>query len=257
MLRHRRRASFAPRGGDPPVNGWVLAGTTFLASSVEFVEAATIVLAVGFAQGWRAALLGAACAAAALGAIVAIFGPLIGNAGALARVQLVVGPFLILFGIGWLRKAVWRYAGRRTMRDEAAIFDRELARLQADREGRLGFAVSFQGVFVEGLEVAVIVVTFGAAGARALAWSAGGAAIAFAVVTLAAIALHKPFARVPENALKALVGVMLFALGTFWTGDALGIAWWAGDATLFAIAGAYALAAAATVAALRRVGASA
>ena len=77
MLRHRRRASFAPAwAATRAVNGWVLAGTTFLASSVEFVEAATIVLAVGFAQGWRAALLGAACAAAALGAIVAIFGPL-------------------------------------------------------------------------------------------------------------------------------------------------------------------------------------
>ncbi|HEY1653753.1 MAG TPA: hypothetical protein VGF86_01415 [Candidatus Tumulicola sp.] len=239
------------------MNGWVLAGTTFLASSVEFVEAATIVLAVGFAQGWRAALRGTLWAAAALAAIVAIFGPLLGNAASLARVQSVVGPFLILFGIGWLRKAVWRYAGRRSLRDEAAIYDRELARLRADRERRLGFAVAFQGVFVEGLEVAVIVVTFGAAGARSLAWSVGGAAVALLVVAIAAFALRAPFARVPENALKALVGVMLFALGTFWTGEALGIAWPAGDATLFAIAAAYALAAAAIVAAMRLVDAPA
>ena len=234
------------------MNGWVLAGTTFLASSVEFVEAATIVLAVGYAQGWRAALLGAVWAAVALGAIVGIFGPLIGNATSLSRIQLVVGPFLILFGIAWLRKAVWRYAGRKSLRDEQAIYDRELARLKADREGRLGFAVAFQGVFVEGLEVAVIVVTFGAASARALVWSAAGAAIALALVTVASVALHKPFARVPENALKALVGVMLFALGTFWTGEALGVAWWAGDATLFAIAGVYAAAAALATTALRK-----
>jgi Ca2+/H+ antiporter, TMEM165/GDT1 family len=234
------------------MNGWVLAGTTFLASSVEFVEAATIVLAVGYAQGWRAALLGSVWAAVALGAIVAIFGPLIGNAASLSRIQLVVGPFLILFGIAWLRKAVWRYAGRKSMRDEQAIYDRELARLTADREGRLGFAVAFQGVFVEGLEVAVIVVTFGAASESALVWSTGGAAIALALVAVASVALHKPFARVPENALKALVGVMLFALGTFWTGEALGIAWWAGDATLFAIAGVYAAAAALATAALRK-----
>jgi uncharacterized membrane protein len=234
------------------MNGWVLAGTTFLASSVEFVEAATIVLAVGYAQGWRAALLGTVWAAVALAAIVGIFGPLIGNAASLSRIQLVVGPFLILFGIAWLRKAVWRYAGRKSMRDEQAIYDRELARLEADREGRLGFAVALQGVFVEGLEVAVIVVTFGAASANALVWSASGAAIALALVTVASVVLHKPFARVPENALKALVGVMLFALGTFWTGEALGIAWWAGDATLFAIAGVYAAAAALATAALRK-----
>ncbi|HEY5426610.1 MAG TPA: hypothetical protein VIJ77_08685, partial [Candidatus Tumulicola sp.] len=177
------------------MTGWVLAGTTFVASSVEFVEAATIVLAVGYAQGWRAALLGTIWAAAALGAIVAVFGPLIGNAASLARIQLVVGPFLILFGIAWLRKAVWRYAGRKSMHDEQAIYDREFARLRANREGRLGFAVAFQGVFVEGLEVAVIVVTFGAASASALAWSTGGAALAFAAVAIAALALHKPFAR--------------------------------------------------------------
>jgi uncharacterized membrane protein len=233
------------------MNGWVLAGTTFLASSVEFVEAATIVLAVGYAQGWRGALWGAFWAAAALAAIVAFFGPLIGNAASLARLQLVVGPFLVLFGIGWLRKAVWRYAGRKGLRDEQAIYERELARLSADRENRRGFAVAFQGVFVEGLEVAVIVVTFGAASASALGWSIGGAAVALAAVALVAAALHKPFARVPENTLKALVGVMLFALGTFWTGEALGIAWWAGDATLFVIAAAYAAAAAAAVFALR------
>lgn len=236
------------------MTGWVLASTTFLASSVEFVEAATIVLAVGYAQGWRAALSGTISAAASLAAIVAVFGPLLRNAASVARIELAVGPFLILFGIAWLRKAVWRYAGRKSMRDEAAIYDRELARLHADREHRLGFAVAFQGVFVEGLEVAVIVVTFGAAGARALEWSTAGAAIALAAVTIAATALHRPFARVPENAMKALVGVMLLALGTFWLGDALGIAWWAGDATLFAIAAAYAIVAAGAVVALRRPG---
>jgi uncharacterized membrane protein len=234
------------------VNGWVLASTTFLASSVEFVEAATIVLAVGYAQGWRAALLGTFWATAALASIVTIFGPLLANAASLAKIQLVIGPFLILFGVAWLRKAVWRYAGRKNMRDEQAIYDRELARLSADRERRLGLAVAFQGVFVEGLEVAVIVVTFGAANGGALAWSTGGAAAALVSVTTAALALHKPFARVPENALKALVGIMLASLGTFWTGEALGVAWWMGDATLFVIAGTYATTAAVATFALRR-----
>lgn len=233
------------------MNGWILGTTTFLASAVEFVEAATIVLAVGYTQGWRPALWGTLWAALALGAIVAFFGPLITNVASLHRLELVVGPFLVLFGIAWLRKAVWRYAGRKAMRDEQAIYEREVALLRDQRERHAGFAVAFQGVFVEGLEVAVIAVTFGAASASALTWSVGGALVALLVVTLAAVAVHKPFARVPENAMKAVVGVMLFALGTFWTGEGLGIAWWLGDATLFAIAGMYALAALAAVAALR------
>jgi uncharacterized membrane protein len=233
------------------MNGIVLASTTFLAAAVEFVEAATIVMAVGYAQGWRAALVGTLWAALALGAIVAIFGPLLVSAGALAHVELVVGPFLILFGISWLRKAVWRYAGLKAMHDEQELYDRQVARLNAGNEHRIGLAVAFQGVFVEGLEVAVIVVTFGAASAMALAWSFAGALAALAVVAAAAFAVRKPIARLPENALKALVGVMLFALGTFWTGEGLGVEWWLGDATLFAIAGAYAAGAALLVALLR------
>lgn len=233
-------------------SGWVLGGTTFLASGVECVEAATIVLAVGYAQGWRAALTGAALAAAALAAIVAVFGPVLANAAMLARIQLVIGPFLIVFGFVWLRKAVLRFAGRMRLRDEQAAFDRELAQLRGDREHRAGLAVSFQGVFVEGLEVAVIVVSFGAASLHALLWSAAGAVAAMLLVTGAAIALHKPLARVPENAMKALVGVMLAALGTFWTGEAAGVTWWGGDGALFVIAAAYAAAAAIVVLALRR-----
>ncbi len=233
------------------MHGWVLGGTAFLASAVECVEAATVVLAVGYAQGWRAALTGAALAGGALAVIIALFGPLLANAAALARIQLVAGPFLVAFGFVWLRKAVLRYAGRLRMRDERAVFERETARLHGG-EARAGLAVAFQGVFVEGLEVAVIVVTFGSASLAALSWSAAGAAAAFAAVTAAAIVLHKPLARVPENAMKALVGVMLASVGTFWFGEALGVAWFAGDATLFAIAAAYAAVAAVAVLVLRR-----
>jgi uncharacterized membrane protein len=231
------------------MNGWLLGGTTFLASTVEMVEAATIVLAVGVTQGWRAALTGAAWALVALAAIVALLGPLLASAQAIRRLEVVVGPFLILFGTAWLRKAIWRYAGRKAMHDEGAIFEREVAQLQT-RDRRIGFATSFQGVFVEGLEVAVIVVTFAATEPRLLVYSIGGAVAAAVVVTAAAIALHAPFTRVPENALKAVVGVMLLSLGTYWTGEGLGLAWWAGDATLFWFIGIFVVAAAALVALL-------
>jgi|SRR5581483_2030113 len=232
-------------------HGWVLGGTAFLASAVECVEAVTIVLAVGYAQGWRPALSGAALAGGALAVIIALFGPLLANAAALAKVQLVAGPFLIVFGFVWLRKAVLRYAGRLRLRDEGAVFERETARLRAG-EARAGLAVAFQGVFVEGLEVAVIVVTFGSASLAALSWSAGGAAAALLAVTAAAVALHKPLARVPENAMKALVGVMLASVGTFWLGQAVGVPWFAGDASLFVVAATYAAIAAIAVVVLRR-----
>jgi len=221
------------------MNGWVLGGTTFLASAVEMVEAATIVLAVGITQGWRTALTGAAWALLALGVIVAILGPVLARQGAITWLELIVGPFMILFGIAWLRKAIWRAAGRKAMHDEQAIFDREVAALQNARDNRVGFATSFQGVFVEGLEVAVIVVTFAATQPLLLGWSIGGAVVAAVVVGLAAVALRAPFAKVPENAIKAVVGIMLLSLGTFWTGEGLGLVWIAGDNTLFGIIAMY------------------
>ncbi len=226
------------------MNGWVLGGTTFLASAVEMVEAATIVLAVGITQGWRTALTGAAWALAALAVIVAILGPLLARQGAITWLELIVGPFMILFGIAWLRKAIWRASGRKAMHDEQAIFDREVALLQNARDKRVGFATSFQGVFVEGLEVAVIVVTFAATQPQQLAYSILGAVLAAVVVTLAAVALRAPFARVPENAIKAIVGMMLLSLGTLWAGEGLGLTWWAGDATLFWLIALYAAVAA-------------
>lgn len=213
------------------MNPWVLAFTTFAASAVEFVEAATIVLAVGVTQGWRAATGGSVLATLALLALVAAGSPILANAGSLDRLELFAGPFLMLFGIAWLRKAIWRYAGRKPMHDENAIFAREVEALRR-RDERAGFAVAFQGVFVEGLEVAVIVVTFAASAPALIAWSSGGALLALAVVAAFAIVLHEPFSRVPENVLKSVVGVMLLSLGTLWTGEGLHVSWPYGDAML-------------------------
>lgn len=219
---------------------WLLAGTTFLASAVEFVEAATIVLAVAVTQGWRVAINGTIAATVALTVFVGVGTPVLMNALELRRLELIVGPFLMLFGIAWLRKSVWRYAGRKSMHDEAAIFRHEVERLRA-REARTGFAAAFQGVFVEGLEVAVIVVTFAASTPSLVAWSTGGALLALLVVVIATIVFRTPFSRVPENLLKSAVGVMLLSLGTFWSGEGAGIVWPLQDATLFTFVGGYAL----------------
>jgi uncharacterized membrane protein len=222
------------------VHLWALATTAFLASAVEAIEAATIVLAVGYAQGWRIALAGTAYAILALAAMVGIGGPAILHFVPIKIIRIGIGVFLLWFGYGWLRKAVLRYAGRIPLRDEHAAFERELATLRNAREQRVGLATAFNGVFLEGLEVAIIVVTVGSASSGALVAAAVGALAAFVLVAIAAVLVRLPFGRIPENTMKFVVGVMLVTFGTFWLGEGLGIAWHFGDVTLPILAAAYA-----------------
>ncbi len=200
----------------------------FLASLVEFVEALTVVLAVGVTRGWRGALTGTALALVVLAALVLVFGP------ALARIplhalQLGVGVLLLLFGLRWLRKAVLRAAGRIPLHDEAASFASSTARLReaaplAGGWDRIGIATAFQIVMLEGIEVVFIVIALGAAGGMLLPATIGALA-ALVVVMLLGAALHQPLARIPENTLKFAVGCLLSGFGTFWTGEAIGVAW--------------------------------
>jgi uncharacterized membrane protein len=223
------------------MNGWTLAGTTFLASAVEAVEALTIVLAIGVARSWPVALRGAAYALVVLALIVAFFGPLL-HLIPIDQLKLVVGIVLILFGLAWLRKAILRYAGRKALHDEQAAFAREVSAMRAVEDAQadqIGLVTTFKSVLLEGLEVAIIVVTFGAGSTVALEWSAAGAAAAVLLVVLAGFALQRPASRVPENTMKFVVGVMLTSFGTFWTGEGLGIAWWGADLSLLILAAFY------------------
>lgn len=217
-----------------------VAATAFLASAVEAVEAVTIVLAVGYAQGWRSALAGAAYATIALAAIIGIGGPAILHFVPIQILRIAIGAFLLWFGYGWLRKAILRYAGRIPMRDEDAAFEREMAALRDSRERRTGLAAAFNGVFLEGLEVAIIVVTVGSASSAALAAASAGALAAFVLVAAAAVLVRRPFGRIPENAMKFVVGIMVVSFGTFWLGEGVGITWPLGDATLPVVAVCYA-----------------
>ena len=217
--------------------------SAFLASAVEFVEAVTIVLAVGVTRSWRSALLGTGAAIAVLAALVAVLGAAVAVLVPIWLLRLVVGGFLVIYGLQWLTKAVLRAGGARAKHDEAAIYAREIAAMRAEPPvpatgiDWISFTVAFKGVLLEGLEVAFIVVTFGAS-AGMLGPAALGAAIAAVVVLAAAAVLHRPLARVPENALKFAVGVMLVTFGTFWAGEGVGIEWPASDAAiLFLLAG--------------------
>jgi Ca2+/H+ antiporter, TMEM165/GDT1 family len=235
------------------VTGWVAAGTTFLASALEFVEAATIVLAVGYTVGWRTALRGTSWALAALAILTGLLGPALVRYVPLSALKIGIGIFLILFGYTWLRKAIWRYSGRKAMRNEQSAYEAEIAELHAHHdEQRFGFATAFNGVLLEGLEVAVIVITFSADRAGTFAWAAGGALAAGLLVAVAAVILRHPFSKVPENAMGFIVGLMLLSFGTFWSGEGLGLQWWAGEATLLWIVGIYLVTAFVLIAAWRR-----
>jgi uncharacterized membrane protein len=212
------------------------AAAAFLASFVEFLEALTVVLAVGAMRGWRNALAGAAAAMAILAAVLAAIGPR--AALPAAPLRLVVGVLTLMFGLRWLRKAVLRAAGLIPLHDEAAEYDRTRARLGAGR-ARLGsargagwdgvaLAAAFQVVMMEGFEVVLIVAAVGAGGG-ALLPASWGASAALLTVLLLGVVLHRPITRVPENALKCGVGVMLCAFGMFWAGEAIGMHWPGGE----------------------------
>src|SRR5689334_19673745 len=137
----------------------------FLASAVEMVEALTIVLAVGITRGWRAALIGVGAAFLALAVVILALGPSLVNYVPIDALRVVVGTLLLIFGLQWLRKAILRATGRKALHDEEKIFQAEVAELQAEAVpvnafDWTGFVVSFKGVFLEGLEVAFIVLTF-------------------------------------------------------------------------------------------------
>jgi uncharacterized membrane protein len=210
---------------------------SFLACSVEMVEALTIVLAVGVTRGWRSAGWGVAAALGALTVIVAALGPALAHLP-IDSLRLVVGTVLLIFGLQWLRKAVLRASGLKALHDEEAIYEAEVAELRArgEQPGHdwYAFTVAFKGVFLEGLEVAFIVVTFGGT-QRNVGLAALGAAAALVVVLIVGTVVHAPLTRVPENTLKFGVGVMLTAFGIFWSSEGAGIVWPGSDAALLGV----------------------
>ena len=217
----------------------------FFASLVEVVEAFTIVLAAGTLRGWRAAIAGTAAGLAALTLIVVALGPLLEQLP-LHLLQLGIGILLLLFGMGWLRKAVLRAAGVIALHDENAAFAAESAHLSdattPTRRGfdRLGAVMAFKAVLLEGLEVVFIVIAVGAGPGLILPASLGAAVACIVVLAIGAV-VHRPLAQVPENTLKFAVGVILCAFGVFWTGEGLGIAWPGADLMILVLGGAFLL----------------
>jgi uncharacterized membrane protein len=236
----------------------ILALAVFGASAVEMVEALTIVVAAGTTRGWRSALEGAAAAMVTLIAVVGAVGlPLI-HYIPLDTIRVVVGTLLLVLGLSWLRKAILRASGHKAPHDEDAIFATTAAGLAATgdhgRGGRdaVGFTVAFKGVFLEGIEVVLVVVSLGATQHR-LGLAAVAAGAAALVVTGVGLVVARQLSAVPENTIKTIVGVMLTSFGVFWIGEGAGIHWPGSDLAILVLIGAFTLMTVAMAAVMRTV----
>ncbi len=232
-----------------------LAVSVFLACAVEAVEALTIVLAVGATRSWSSAMSGAGAATLALAVIVAALGPALTSLP-IGVLRVVVGGLLLIFGLQWLRKAILRSAGLKPKHDELETFREETEAVRALGAKPSGFdayafTISFKGVLLEGLEVAFIVLTFGA-NQKHIPLAAVAAAAAVLLVIVAGAAARAPLAKVPENTMKFAVGVMLSSFGMFWGAEGAGASWPGGDAALLALVPGVLVAANAIVWMLRR-----
>jgi uncharacterized membrane protein len=220
---------------------WSSITAAFLASFVELVEALTIVLAAAAVRGWRPALSGAAGAAAVLAILIVLFGPHLTQIDTPAF-HLIVGFLLLLFGLRWLKKAILRSAGVLKMHDEAQAFEKSTRKLESQAVSRgdaAAMIMAFNGVFIEGIEVVFIVLAVGASTHNLVPPAIGAAAAAVAVILLGVAARH-PLTRIPENALKFAVGVLICAFGTFWVGEGIGVVWPWSDYSLIVLSISYA-----------------
>jgi uncharacterized membrane protein len=241
---------------------WALFLAVFLACAVEAVEATTIVLAAGTARDWRSAATGTGVALVVLAAIVAVLGPAVA-AIPIRDLRLIVGALLLIFGLQWVRKAILRASGHKALHDEDRLYAEHLAQAQATRGegGRrtalvpdwYGFTLSFKGVLLEGLEVVFIVLTFGG-NQHNVGLAAIAAACAVVLIAGIGFAVRAPLARVPENTLKFIVGIMLTSFGAFWGAEGAGAKWPGSDAALLVLIPGFAILALALTALLRRTG---
>lgn len=227
----------------------------FVATGVPWVEALTIVMAVGLFKGWRSAIVGVVGAFLVLVAVVGIFGVTAAAYLDTSIVHLLVGVFLLLFGLKWLHKAILRTGGVKSMPNEAKAFEAAREKLTASGERGLALdwgaaATSFSGVFMEGLEVVFIVLALGGLYSVPSVLTGTGASLV-AVGALGAV-VRGPLTQVPENAIKYAVGLFLTSFGTLFAGQGVGVAWWHQDLAVLPLIGIYGVASLVFVLMLRR-----
>jgi len=237
---------------------WAIVIAAFLAASVEFVEAFTLVLVAGITTNWRSSIVGALAAVATLAVIIATLGVALVSLSPIGVLRFVIGFLLLLFGLKWLKNAIQRYSGLKFLHDEEAIYAANLAQARARGEAvgtgldPFGVLLSYKSVLLEGLEVAFIVISFGSGGSNGIGMAAIGATAAGVLVILAGTLVRAPLQRIPENTLKFIVGIMLTTFGTFWAGEGFGISWPFSDLFLLMLAALYLVVSALLITTLKR-----
>jgi uncharacterized membrane protein len=227
----------------------------FGACCVEAVEALTIVLAAGTTRGWRSAVEGTLTALVVLAVLVSAVGVPLIHYVPITALRVLVGALLLVLGLSWLRKAMLRASGHKAKHDEDAIYAATTSSLRTEgttgpRRDGVGFAVAFKGVFLEGMEVVLIVISLGASQHR-LGDAAAAAAGAIVLVTAVGLLVSRQLSEVPENTIKTVVGIMLTSFGLFWVGEGAGVRWPGSDLAIPVLIGVFAVVAAAGVAVLK------
>jgi uncharacterized membrane protein len=213
--------------------------TIFLASTVEVVEMAAIVLGVGLTRGWRAAIGGVVAALLVLSGVVASLGPAL-MLVPISALRATIGILLLLFGSQWLRKGILRINLYGLKSPPAADQDDEETTLQ-NGPGRFdwtAFVVSFKGVLLEGLEIVFIVVSFGTA-THLMGLAALSAFAACTVIVALAFLIHKKIRDIPRHLVKYSVGLLLVTFGTYWAVEGLGVEWPGEDLAILGLLGLY------------------
>lgn len=218
---------------------------TFLAGAVESIETLTVVLAAGLTRNWKSAYLGALAGVLTLAVAILVVGKIVISVVPLHLLNVVIGLFLLLFGSRWLVKAIQRYGGMKPLRNETDAFEKTSSKLSREgpknsRMDRVAFSVSYGATLLEGSEVAFAVISFGSI-AHMMRYAVLGSAAGVVVVTLLGMAFRRPLASFPENGIKYVVGIMLTALGSLWTGEGVGVHWIMGIGSYPVLLGVYLL----------------
>lgn len=208
--------------------GAVFAGT-FVASAVETIEMVIIVIGVGVARGWRSAIVGAGSG------LVVLAGLIVGLRQALSLIpidiaRIVIGALLLTFGLQWLRKGIRRVAAQGLWGGTSGEGDVEAG----GDDGAIdwtAFVLAFKGTLLEGLEIAFIVVAFGA-GSGGYTQAVLGAAAALVLFWAIGLLVRGQLEKLPGRTLKFGVGGLLTTFGTFWSLEGLGVHWPENDVSI-------------------------
>jgi uncharacterized membrane protein len=222
----------------------ILVLAVFGASAVEMVEALTLVVAAGSTRSWRSAFEGTAVAVVVLAIIVGAVGVPLIHLVPINVLRVIIGGLLLILGLGWLRKAILRSSGHKAIHDEDEIFKKTVSQLSAEgksaseirksQRDSLAFVVAFKGVFLEGMEVVLIVLSLGAS-AHKLGLASLAAAAAVLIVGAIGVVVARQLSEVPENAMKMGVGLMLSSFGVFWLGEGSGVHWPGSDLAILVL----------------------